>query len=516
MKNTILFFLAFTSFTLINAQPGIQWQKCLGGSSDDWAQSIQPTIDSGYIGAGYALSNNGDVSGNNGNYDFWIAKLDNAGTIEWQKCLGGSNPDNAYSVQQTADSGYVVAGFTASNDSDVSGNHCNDDFWIVKLDNAGNIQWQKCLGGSNYDDAFFVRQTTDGGYIVSGDTESSNGDVTGHHGNYDAWIVKLDSAGNIQWQKCLGGSGDETASSVRQTTDGGYIVSGSATSNDGDVSGNHGGWDVWIVKLDSAGNILWQKCFGGTGEDIGYSIQQTADSGYVVAGFTKSTNGDVSGIHGSGAQPDYWIVKLDSTGNLQWQKCLGGLGDDKAYSISQTNDSGYVVAGFTRSNDGDVSGNHGTGSQDYWIVKLTVAGTIQWQTCLGGSGNDWARSIQQTADSGYVVAGWAASNNGDVNGNHGSNDYWIVKLHDNATDVEEYGAPVWNIFPNPSTGVFSITGSAIQNAVLTISNPLGQVIYQSPVTKEKTDVDLSAYPAGIYFVTVADENQKWTERIIIE
>jgi hypothetical protein len=290
------------------ASAELVWQKCLGGSDYDEAYSIQQTPDGGYIVAGYTWSNDGDVSGNHGRWDYWLVKLDGSGNIIWQKCLGGGHDEEAYSVQQTADGGYIVAGYSKSNDGDVSGNHGLDDYWVVRLDGSGNIIWQKCLGGSRDEEAYSVQQTADGGYIVAGWTFSDDGDVSGWHGQFDYWVVKLDGSGNIIWQKCLGGINQEDAHSVQQTADGGYIVVGSTWSNDGDVSGNHGYSDYWLVKLDGSGNIDWQKCLGGSSRDIASSVKQTTDGRYVVAGYTYSNlTGDVGHNHGS---IDYWVAKL--------------------------------------------------------------------------------------------------------------------------------------------------------------------------------------------------------------
>jgi len=337
--------------------------------------------------------------------------------IEWQKCLGGSEDDVPYSIQQTKDGGYIIAGGTYSNDVDVRGNHGGIDGWVVKLDEEGNIEWQKCLGGSEDDGAHSVQQTKDGGYIIVGGTYSNDGDVKENHGGYDFWIVKLDNQGNILWQKTLGGSEHDIAHSIQQTKDGGYIVAGWTESNDGDVKGNHGGSDFWIVKLDNQGNILWQKTLGGSEDDEAHSIQQTKDSGYIVAGRT------IKGYHGG---YDFWIVKLDNQGNILWQKTLGGSEDDEAHSIQQTKDGGYIIVGGTYSNDGDVRGNHG--GIDGWVVKLDEEGNIEWQKCLGGSEDDAAHSIQQTKDGGCIIVGGTYSNDGDVRGNHGGIDGWIVKL----------------------------------------------------------------------------------------
>jgi len=300
--------------------------------------------------------------------------------IEWQKSLGGSSDDYAESIQQTTDGGFIVAGYSSSNNGDVSENHGIYDYWIVKVDADGNLAWQKCLGGSDWDAAYSIQQTTDGGFIVGGYSESNDGDVSGNHGNSDYWIVKLDADGNLAWQKSLGGSGDDFAYSMQQTTDGGFTVAGWSKSNDGDVSGWHEGYtsygyptsDYWFVKLDADGNIEWQKCLGGSGYDEAHSVQQTTDGGFIVGGWSYSNDGDVSGHHGASNYPDYWIVKLDANGNLIWQKSLGGSGYDKARSVQQTTDDGFIVAGFSTSNNGDVSGNHGV--DDYWIVKLSPEG----------------------------------------------------------------------------------------------------------------------------------------------
>jgi hypothetical protein len=298
-----------------------------------------------------------------------VQAADAAPVIDWSKCLGGSSTDQINSIQQTNDGGYILAGYSGSADGDVTGNHGSSDYWVVKLDSNRGISWSRCLGGSGEDIAFSIQQTSDGGYIVAGQTTSTNGDVTGNHGGfYDCWVVKLDSRGEISWSKCLGGNRSDIAQSIRQTSDGGYIVAGRTTSTNGDVTGNHGGHDYWVVKLDSRGGISWSRCLGGKYTDIAQSIQQTNDGGYIVAGYSYSTDGDVTGNHGG---YDYWVVKLDSRGEIEWQKCFGGSDYDNATTIRQTSDGGYVLAGYSSSTNGDVTGNHG--ENDCWIVKLKSA-----------------------------------------------------------------------------------------------------------------------------------------------
>ena len=344
----------------------LNWQKTYGGSSWDWPFSIQQTTDEGYVFAGGSNSNDGDVQGNMGGYDYWIVKLTSSGEINWQKSLGGSSLEYATHIKQTTDGGYIIAGRSNSNDGDVSGNHGSSDYWIVKINSSGEIEWQKSLGGSSQDWAYSVSKSTDLGYNIAGTSESTDEDVSGNHGAEDCWIVKLTPAGEIEWQKSLGGSGDDRAWLITNTADEGYIIAGWSDSNDGDVSGNHGDYDYWIVKLSSAGETEWQKSLGGSALDKAWSVQQTIDEGYIIVGQSSSNDGDVSGNHGD--TTDYWIVKLSSSGEIEWQRSFGGYDFDAAYSIQHTSDGGYIIGGETLSGDGDVPENKG--GYDAWIIKL--------------------------------------------------------------------------------------------------------------------------------------------------
>ncbi|MEP7170252.1 MAG: T9SS C-terminal target domain-containing protein, partial [Bacteroidota bacterium] len=406
--------------------PAIQWQKCYGGTNGEGARSIQQTTDGGYIVAGPTLSNDGDVALNHGNKDYWVIKLDSLGNLQWEKTYGGTGYDDPFDIQQTADGGYVVAGWSASNDGDVTGNHNSSDYWIVKIDSSGIIQWEKSLGGSQIDEAFKIAQTNNKGYIVVGISESIDGDVTGNHGGWDSWVLKLDSLGNLEWQKSYGGSSTEAMQSVVQTNDGGYIATGYTWSNDGNVTANFGNADYWTIKLDSSGNLQWQKSFGGSSSELALAVLQSTDGNYEIGGWSESNNGNVTGNHGT---EDYWVIKLDSSSNIQWEKSLGGSNADVFFSMQHTQTHGFIIAGYTTSNDSDVSGNHSVSPiTDCWIVELDSLSNLLWQKCLGGTLDDKAHSIQQTIDEGYIVAGNTNSNDGDVSGNHGGGDFWIIKL----------------------------------------------------------------------------------------
>lgn len=414
------------SFTIIPAN--IEWEKSFGGSDAEFSRSIIQTSDGGYVVAGYSYSNDGDVTGNHGSADYWIIKLDQNRTVEWKKSYGGTNEDFATSIIQTSDGGYLVGGYVYSNDGNVSGNHGARDYWIVKLDEMGVIDWQKCFGGTASEFLQSIAQTSDGGYILAGSTFSNDGDVTGYNGQGDYWIVKLNQSGVMEWQKCLGGNDEDNAYSIVQTSDGGYAVAGLSRSTDLGTTANHGGRDYLIIKLNQSGVMEWQKCYGGSDDDYAQSIIQTSDGGYVIAGNTYSNDGDVSGYNGN---RDYWIVKLNHSGLISWIKCFGGTDLDHAYSIIESSEGGYVIAGSTRSGDGDVIGNHNPGEVDIWVIMLDQNGTAEWKMCFGGSNGDDGNSIIQNSDGNYVISGSSLSNDGDVSVNHGDGDYWIISLQSN-------------------------------------------------------------------------------------
>jgi hypothetical protein len=512
MKATIIFLLTILCFVDGKAQaPTIQWQKSFGGTAADNAYSIESTPDGGYVVTGFTQSNNdGEVIGNHGGLDYWVIKLDAIGTIQWKKCFGGSTDDYAFVVKNTSDGGFIVAGQTSSTDGNITGNHGDFDCGLVKLDANGNIQWQKSLGGSNGDYVYSIQPTPDGGYFVGGVTTSTDGNVTLNHGESDYWAVKLDATGTIQWQKSFGGSGLESVQSVQTTSDGGYVMAGFSQSTDGNVTGNHGDYDCWIVKLNANGTMQWQKSLGGSGYDAAFSIQTTSDGGYVVAGKSNSTNGNVTGNHG---YFDYWVLKLNSSGNVQWQKSLGGSGEEDANSIQKTADGGYVVAGFSDSVNGNVTGNHG--DRDFWVVKLNAIGNIQWQQSMGGTAAESALSIQATSDGGYVLAGYSESTDGTVTGSHGGGDFWVVKLGYTILDASVFDKKSIEIFPNPVCDVLQF--QIPQNTIITKAKIIdinGKLILEQSVNNATINVE--DFTQGIYILELYSGEEKYSSKFIKE
>ncbi|HNS12870.1 MAG TPA: T9SS type A sorting domain-containing protein [Bacteroidia bacterium] len=347
----------------------IEWQRSYGGSEDENIQCIKPTSNGGYIFSANTNSIDGDVTGFNGGiFDTWVVKLDSIGNIEWEQAVGGSSGDHGRSVCETYDGGFLLGTQTASNDSDVAGNHGGSDIWLVKFDAFGMMQWQKCIGGTANDGAYTVRETDDHGFVLAGETSSTDGDFIGNIGSPlgSAFILKTDSTGNVEWFNTFGGSSLDFGREVYPTADGGYILGASTAS--GDLPGANGSLDYYLVKVDSVGNLVWHNCYGGTQGEFFKSARPTSDGGFVLIGSAMSNDSDLTNNYGSG---DVWILKLDAAGDIDWQRSYGGSENDDGTSIVQTSDGGFIVGAESHSNDFDVSGHHGALSEpDFWVMKL--------------------------------------------------------------------------------------------------------------------------------------------------
>ena len=451
MKKMTTLATVFLMTAALNAQtPVIEWQKSYGTSGFDHECHITAANDGGYLITGTTNSPDNGTS-----EDVLVIKINSTGTVQWQKTLGGGNADTAYSSAALADGGYIIAGATGSTDGDVTvDNHGMNDLWIVKLDNNGSIVWQKSYGGSNIEFTYgdSVKATPDGGIIVAAITQSNDGDVTNHHGNQDFWVLKLDSNGEMEWQEALGGSAVDFAVSIATTPDGGYIAAGHTFSSDGDVTLNHGSIDAWVVKLDADGDVIWQRAYGGTGDDRAYAVNPAPSGGYYITGNSSENNGegDVTNNHG---WADVWVLKVEENGDIIWQKSLGGSLTDIGFSGAVTPHNTYVIAGMSTSSNGDVTFNHG--GEDYWVAELDEDGELLWQKSLGGSSNDWAYSILPTTD-GYIIAGETTSADGDVSEFFGLYDFWVVKLTtDEIAGLNNTKQNTALIYPNPAKDILN-------------------------------------------------------------
>ncbi len=364
---------------------GITFEKTYGGTKSDYAESVEQTSDDGFILAG---STN---SFGSGGADAWLVKTNSSGSLLWKKTYGGNEDDLANSVQQTSDGGYIFVGYSQSFGAGGA------DFWLVKSDNLGNTVWDKTYGGYGFDYGNSVQETSDGGYVIAGTTSSFGA------GDADYWLVKADSSGNQEWNKTYGGKGNDYANSVQQTSDGGYILAGRRNSG-----------IVWLVKTDPFGTQEWNKTYDGIGDAT--SIQQTTDGGYIFTGMTTS--------FGAGSY-DAWLVKTDSKGGSEWNKTFGGTSYDFTSSVQQTSDDGYILTGQT-------SGTMGASGEEAWLIKTDSTGNKVWVKNFDEKsiGTSMGRSAHQTSDGGYIIAGQT------TNSGAGGQDFWIVKT-DSSGNVKQ-------------------------------------------------------------------------------
>lgn len=422
--------LLLTSASFAQTPPRVAWQRSLGGTFLEFAQDMITTTDGGSILCGQAGSSNGDVVGHHGNGDVWVVKLDNNGNIQWSRCYGGSRVDYANTILQTADGGYIFAGFTSSNNGDVTFNHsAQTDVWVVRINSTGNIIWQKTYGGTSGDQGFDISPTSDGGFLVTATSKSTDGDVTGYHHDPadplfhdDAWLFRIDGLGNLLWQKCLGGNKGELLPRALELTNGDIFFAATTLSNDGDVScveSEEG--KIWMMGLDWLGNIQWNKCWGAKEGQYMMDLVKDADENIVMVGNAYAFIGRDG--YGFG---DAFLLKVDSDGTPIWQKWYGGTKWDEARDVSVDTDGGYVIMGITESSDVDLCVNYGY--VDAWIVKVDINGNRIWQRTYGGTLGDYGAAVTPAPGGGYYTFSNTTSNDIDVSGNHGEMDWWATKL----------------------------------------------------------------------------------------
>jgi hypothetical protein len=312
---------------------------------------------------------------------------------EWNRTFGGSNYDYGYAVQQTSDGGYIITGYTQSFGID------SPDVWLIKTVANGSENWSRTFGGSWYDSGYAVQQTKDGGYIVAGSTHSFGA------GSNDVWLIKTVANGSEDWKHTFGGDSNDYGYAVQQTIDGGYIVAGSTASFGAGVD------DVWLLKVAANGSEDWNCTFGGNSNDYGYAVQQTTDGGYIVAGSTKSF---------SVGSEDVWLIKVAANGTAEWNCTFGGSSDDGGQAVQQTTDGGYIVAGSTKS--------FSVGSGDVWLLKTAANGSEHWNMTFGGFADEVGYAVQQTIEGGYIIAGTTRSFGA------GSGDVWLLKTAANGSE----------------------------------------------------------------------------------
>ena len=355
-----------------DSEAQLEWNKTYGGSGDDRGSSLIETSDGGYALLGYSDSSDGDVSSNSGNRDFWLVKINASGVLSWQKSFGYEGVDEGVSIIETSDNHLMLSGVldvTASggegNQGRFSTKHAGGDYWSIKITPTGDIVWSRFYGGSFTDSPTGISETLIGGFISVGGSDSNDVDISNNKGSYDFWVVKSDRNGDIVWEKSFGGSEIDEARGIVSSGDGNHVIVGDTRSIEQDVSLNNGAADLWLIKISGDGDILWNSSIGGSNFDVGRSIDLTFDGGFIIAGSSRSSNGDVLQNQG---QNDAWIVKINTFGELLWETTVGGSEIDFAYDSVQLNNGTIIAVGETNSSDGDILENKGF--TDVLIIKI--------------------------------------------------------------------------------------------------------------------------------------------------
>jgi hypothetical protein len=485
---------------------------------------------------GTTRSDDGDISYNHGTIDMWFVNVDTNGGLIKEKTFGGSYAEAGFiDIKALNDTTFYLAAWSQSTDGDISNNPWpgpSGNLWILQVNKQGDILWETMAGGSKTDELRDMRVTADEGILLLAFTSSYDGDVTGYHGGYDLWLTKIDSTGQKQWSKCFGGTGFEEGGSVIQTTDGGYMVVGETDGSGGgnyDSTCNHhnpasGFLDLWVVKLDAEQNIEWQQCYGGTYSDHAFNVIEQND-GYIILGSTMSNDGDVSGLHdppgNSENSSDIWVFKIDKTGNLLWQKCLGGSNNDDARNIFTTTDGGYMIVGSTRSSDGDVTGYHGTHgwSDDIWFAKIDSVGNLLWQYCYGAQYDEFLyRGVVQKSDWDYVLA--IGTNSGEWRCYSGGYpDFRIAELYDSTVGVNVTSAKnvQAKVYPNPANSVLNVelaNTPRANNTTIEMIDINGKRVLKYVPKNKMSHLNINPLKSGLYLVKIQTGSTVTTKRII--
>ncbi|MCK6609303.1 MAG: T9SS type A sorting domain-containing protein [Flavobacterium sp.] len=542
MKNKHYLFLVIGLFSITNSiAQDILWERSYGGKHAEYLFDAIPTADYGFILAGSSISNkNGNKSeANKGDLDYWIWKMDEKGTPEWQKSFGGTGVDILYSVKNTNDGGFILAGTSSSNKSEDKKDDSKgqEDFWVIKLDAKGKELWQRTIGGTSQEKLLSVAQTKDGGFVLGGSSSSNKtladskgkldefGKAENSKGNLDYWVVKLDIDGKVEWNKAIGGKYVDELKSIEQTEDEGYILGGYSNSP---VSGdkaetNVGQGDYWVVKLNKNGLIQWQRTLGGDKDDNLFALTQTKDKGFIVGGSSNSSATDTKNKTSKNGT-DFWIVKLDEIGNVQWQEAYDYGKYDMLSSIVENPDGTFLIGGYAqsefKSKSTNVKGLKTTkkdeeGINDYIALKIKDNGEEIWTQTVGSNGDEVLKRLFETRDGGYILAG---TSNGtisrDKNSMKGRQDFWIVKLKDK--DKKDKEKQNIEAIPNPASSYTNaIIGYDYKDGTVTLYDLNGRSLQTIKVDGERTvPVNLSGLPQGVYIIEVKTDVSKDGVKVI--
>lgn len=486
MRLTLTFLFLSLSFYSYSQVPDKEWARCYGATGSDGFMAMEATPDSGFVLCG--------ASGEAGVPGFYIVKVDRRGNVQWHQRYGNTaDSETAFSITAAHDGGYIVVGEYFSM---APADYYSSYLWVVRLDASGNMVWNKKYGGSGQDFALNVTKTFDGNYIVSGVTHSP--EMAGYRGEGDFLVMKINGAGDVIWQKTMGGSGaDYGPMKVKETPGHDLVLLGFTTSDDGDVSLNRGLSDMWLVKLDPAGNLLWEKTYGGSGSDMGYDFLLMDDGSLAVLGQTNSVDGDLVGTNGG---EDFWFLRLGPDGNQIWSDVYGGNALEQARCLLRSaNGNGFVLAGDSYSDN--IFDNHGYA--DFLAIEIDSVGVVKWVQNWGGTEAETMCVGVNTPEgyyafAGSTVSGLVLSPDMDVHGNNGYADAWLIKLGRYKPGPEQPPGLIM-LYPNPTSGLcYVIMPDICIDCNLHIFDMAGKLVMDKPLSGGISHVRLDEFAAGLY------------------
>ncbi len=455
------------------------WTKTYGGTSWDKGYSIQECASGGFIIAGQTYSfgvGYGDV---------YLVRINANGDTLWAKTYGGVSKDAGYSVQECADSGFIVTGAFGAG---------KDNVYLIRTNVDGDTLWTKTYGGTDYDRGESVEKCASGGFIIAGRTKSFG--VGSDSDNL--YLIRVNADGDTLWTKAYGGTDDDWGESIQECVDSGFIITGAT------YSFGAGGGDVWLVRTDANGDTLWTKAYGGIPHDRGMSVQKCADSGFIIAGITWS--------FGAGYY-DIYLLRTDADGDTLWTKTYGGTGYDEGYSVQECASGGFVIAGRTSS--------FGAGNDDVYLIRTNVDGDTLWTKTYGGTSDDGGYSVQECVGGGFVIAGVTESFGA------GGYDVYLIRTNDAGVEEERFFADAQNdrlrVYPNPCGKKIVVRYSSNKNqdnlkgndSRLTIYDISGKLVKTVLAIKQDVEVNLEELNKGVYFVRVETGDFTETKKIIL-
>jgi len=510
MKKTLIIITALLISSFSFGQVELDFQRCYGGTGWDTTLNIMHTSDGGYLMTGTSSDNDGDVSENHGDFDAWVVKLNSEFDIEWEKSLGGSNYEYAYSGIETDDGNYLIVGMTSSEDGDFITHHggpseldptqyYNHDSWVAKINSSGETLWVKCFGGIELEEFTDIKMTNDGNFIICGFTLSSDGDITNNNGSVDAWIVKINADGDIIWQNCYGTTNNDKAKRIEVVNDG-YVILGELNCSNCEGLGHHGSIDLWLFKIDESGIMQWQKFIGGSSYERPYDLTRTIGGGYLITSTTNSTDGDAAENSDGG---HLWVVKTDNLGNMEWNTRLGGYYADLSSAIEVENEK-FLVVGSEYLGE--------PGFTDIRILQINNSGEIEWEEYIGGDYFDRSTSIIKSSDNEFIIVGATISSYGDIFTTH-CTEWWCesdgfllkISTNSNISGYVFYDENENNTFDTEESGLSNQMVKLEPGPIYTLTNTNGYYYFDAL----PGDYTVTYLPND-YWINIGDENYEIT------